>query len=349
MILKRAGSLCEAKSYLNDFSFDLAVIDSTLSKGKDLSTLKELLPYLYNIPFIVSGKAQNEDFGLACLRLGAQDYFDKDKWGAEELIYKIQECFIRYRQIRSIPDLDESLLKKFELETTLETERLEHQKKLTEAIIIAQEHERRSIGIELHDNINQILASARLYLGSLKSVEKKDKMINDIDSLLNRAIHEIRYLSHSLIPPSLEESGLLESIDHIIVLTRKTGGISISRSYQGINEASLSDKLKLTIYRITQEHFNNILKHADASRIRLMLTQKDQYLRMHISDDGKGFDPCKKMKGVGFTNMKTRASFFNGEVKIQSSPGKGCVLTVQLEIKPSEELRADPQQQFMAQ
>src|SRR5690606_23189122 len=162
--------------------------------------------------------------------------------------------------------LEQNVTEKLELEATLEAERLARQQVVTDAVISAQEHERREIGIELHDNINQILASARLYLGLVKSVANENSnFLNETDKLINSAINEIRNLSHALIPPSLNESALLEALDHIIASTRKTSGLDISRSYHQLDESLMSDKLKLTIYRIVQEQFNNILKYAKAN------------------------------------------------------------------------------------
>jgi PAS domain S-box-containing protein len=234
--------------------------------------------------------------------------------------------------------LEQNVTEKLELEATLEAERLARQQVVTDAVISAQEHERREIGIELHDNINQILASARLYLGLVKSVVKENgNFIEETDKLINSAIHEIRNLSHALIPPSLNESALLEALDHIIASTRKTSGLDISRSYHQLDESLMSDKLKLTIYRIVQEQFNNILKYANANSVTVHLQKVDDRIQLRIADDGVGFDVNQQRKGVGLMNMKTRASLFNGELHILSAPGKGCELTVEMDCEGPEE------------
>lgn len=82
------------------------------------------------------------------------------------------------------------------------------------------------------------------------------------------------------------------------------------------------------IYRIIQEQFNNILKHADAQKIIIRLVQDKKKTVLSIKDDGVGFDTGKKAKGVGLMNIKTRASLFNGEMMVISSPGNGCELKV---------------------
>ena len=102
----------------------------------------------------------------------------------------------------------------------------------------------------------------------------------------------------------------------------------ISTEISEIDETSMSDKMRLAIYRIVQEQFNNILKHAKASLIKLKLTQTDGKLLLSIKDDGVGFDTEKVSGGVGLINIKTRASLFNGIVSIKSKKGNGCELSV---------------------
>ncbi|HMI77749.1 MAG TPA: ATP-binding protein, partial [Ferruginibacter sp.] len=121
---------------------------------------------------------------------------------------------------------------------------------------------------------------------------------------------------------------LLGAINHIIETTQQTSGMLISLQAFGFDESSLPDKLKLSIYRIVQEQFNNILKHAAAQKVIVRLVQDSEKTILTIKDDGVGFDTSKKPNGVGLMNIKTRASLFNGDVTIISSPGKGCELKV---------------------
>lgn len=230
--------------------------------------------------------------------------------------------------------LEQNVTEKLELEATLEAERLARHQMVTDAVLSAQEHERREIGIELHDNINQVLASARLYLGLVQlSVPEQASFIEETDKLIARAINEIRNLSHSLIPPSLNESALLEALDDIIAITRRTKGISITRSYHDIDESQMSDKLKLTIYRIVQEQFNNIIKYAQAKSVNILLRRDEGRIILSIKDDGVGFNPQEKTGGVGLMNMKTRASLFKGDIQVISAPGQGCEVLAMMDAE----------------
>ncbi len=215
------------------------------------------------------------------------------------------------------------------LEHELENERQLKQQEITQAVITAQENERQQLGSELHDNINQILAGSRLYLGlAQKEIKDENPYLKETDTLITSAINEIRNLSHSLIAPAMHESELLSAIYNIIDLTQETSGINISLQAYGFDEASIEDKLKLSIFRIIQEQFNNILKHAGARHVVVQLIQEGTKTLLSIKDDGVGFDTTKKPTGVGLLNIKTRASLFNGELTIIASPGKGCELRV---------------------
>ena len=150
------------------------------------------------------------------------------------------------------------------LEEKLDDERIKNQKEITEAVISAQEKERDQIGCELHDNVCQILASSKLYLGMVKKHSNEPEVyIEETDLLISAAIQELRALSHALIPPSMEQSQLKLAIEKVVDITESSTNIQISTEISKIDETSMSDKMRLAIYRIVQEQFNNILKHAD--------------------------------------------------------------------------------------
>ncbi len=222
-----------------------------------------------------------------------------------------------------------NVTEKILLERQLDDERIKNQKELTDAVISAQEKERDQIGCELHDNVCQILASSKLYLGMVKKhTNEPEEFIAETDLLISSAIQELRALSHALIPPPMEQSQLKLAIEKVVEIAESTTNIEISADITEIDDSSMSDKMRLAIYRIVQEQFNNILKHAKASKIVLKLTQTGGKLLLSIKDNGVGFDTEKVSGGVGLINIKTRASLFNGIVSILSKKGNGCELSV---------------------
>jgi signal transduction histidine kinase len=115
-----------------------------------------------------------------------------------------------------------------------------------------------------------------------------------------------------------------------IVMVKK---IRILLNMEGFSEKKINDDVKITLYRIIQEQLTNILKHADAGSVHIELSKEGNQIALEITDNGKGFDTTLHRKGVGITNITSRASLFDGEVKITSAPGKGSHLKVTLQTK----------------
>jgi len=219
------------------------------------------------------------------------------------------------------------------LEKKVLEEKITKQEEITEAVISGQEKERSFLGAELHDNINQILAASKLYMETAIADEglRKDLMI-DSKSYLVSAIEEIRRLSKSLLPPSLGETTLLDTIGELIENIQQVKKLNFIKQWEGIDESLLDKKMSLAIFRIVQEQLNNILKHANAKTVVISLKQDARTLQLRIKDDGVGFDTSQKRKGIGLKNIFSRAELLKGNVIINSSPNKGCELIVNFNI-----------------
>jgi signal transduction histidine kinase len=131
---------------------------------------------------------------------------------------------------------------------------------------------------------------------------------------------------HKEVGLKLSIEDLLENIRRLADHTR------ISFDFFLPGEELLDDKLKMAIFRITQEQLNNVLKHAEATHIQISIRENETVLSLRISDNGKGFDTRKKRKGIGINNIINRAEFFSGHVIIDSSPGKGCLMSVDFRL-----------------
>jgi signal transduction histidine kinase len=240
---------------------------------------------------------------------------------------------INYNGVDAVLTIGTDVTDNVLLEQKLADERRRKTREIAEAVIVAQEKERREIGLELHDNVNQILAGSLMYLGLLKKELKVESdLYKDIEKLITEAIQEIRTLSHNLIPPSLNELELGDALEHIISIAKKTTVFEIKKDLYDFKESAISNDLKLTIYRIIQEQFNNIFKHARAKHILIRLYQEGDQVILCIKDDGRGFETATTTHGVGLINIQTRASLFNGEMKIISSPGNGTEIIVTFQI-----------------
>ncbi|MDP4263530.1 MAG: PAS domain S-box protein [Bacteroidota bacterium] len=211
---------------------------------------------------------------------------------------------------------------------------IQKQKMLLRATIDGQEKERSEIGRELHDNISQHLTTTRLYLEVAKEKASGEllKMINQAHKGLMDMVNEIRQLSQSLVPPSLNDIGLVASVKDLCNPLKNTHAFDIDFQYSDFNDALLSDNMKLMLFRIIQEQVNNIIRHAQASSIKIDLQTGEGKVMLSITDNGKGFDPKSIKKGLGFNNMNNRAGLFGGTIRIDSAPGKGCTVQVTIPL-----------------
>ncbi|MBI5370807.1 MAG: PAS domain S-box protein [Sphingobacteriales bacterium] len=207
---------------------------------------------------------------------------------------------------------------------------IQKQKQVTQATIDAQEKERREIGKELHDNINQHLNTTRLYLEVAK--EKAGAEVLEMISLAHKnlagIINEIRHLSQSLVPPTLGDLGLAESIQDLCDALRRSHKFSIEFNCRHFEEEDIPGNLRLSLFRIIQEEISNIIRHSAATHIMIRLQSDAEHIFLTIMDNGKGFDPRTAREGLGLSNIRTRTALFNGKMELKTAPGEGCELTV---------------------
>jgi two-component system sensor histidine kinase UhpB len=233
------------------------------------------------------------------------------------------------RMIGVLQDISEQVL----LQQKFDEERSAQQKAILQATVEGQEKERSEIGKELHDNINQILASVKLMItASMTKRGEKDAFLADSLMLMDECIQEIRKLSNSLVPLREQEIELKGAIEAVIGRIKTTSDLKFSLSFPDNFASKLDDKQQLTIYRIIQEQINNILKHSNAKNVTISLSEMDNSAILVITDDGLGFDKNERANGIGLKNMKSRAELLNGTFCIDSEPGSGCRLKVRIPL-----------------
>ncbi|MBE7173704.1 MAG: PAS domain S-box protein [Williamsia sp.] len=216
------------------------------------------------------------------------------------------------------------------LERQIEDLRLISQKNIAKAAIEAQEKQKEEIAIELHDNINQVLATTKMSLCCIKPSDQNQRsLLEHSKTSILYCIDEIRRLTKSFTPPSLGKSSLEAAVHSLIQSIPFIRGEQVDVAITNLQEEKLDEGFKVTVYRIIQEQLTNILKHAEASTIVIRLSQSQYCLSVLIEDDGKGFDVNAKRYGIGLNNIKNRADLYNGLLNIQSSPRRGCTLTVE--------------------
>lgn len=220
------------------------------------------------------------------------------------------------------------------LEDQLLQKELDKQRMIGKATVETQERERSEIGKELHDNVNQVLTTTKLYLELAQSrPEMRDDILQKSQQNIGYVINEIRQLSHSLMNPSLGDLGLIDSIHDLVENVQATRKIKVAFEHHGCCNASLSENLDLTIYRIIQEALHNAVRHAQATTVTISLQQNEADLRLLIQDDGIGFNPETTKKGAGLKNIQNRVYLANGSLEIRSEPGAGCRLVISFNLQ----------------
>lgn len=214
-------------------------------------------------------------------------------------------------------------------EKSIEEIKLDHEKTLLSTQLEIQEQTFEHISREIHDNISLSLTLAKL---QLHTIDWKDQegSITKVDSsigLLTNSIAGLRDLSKGLNADVIIQHGLLRALEDEIERIREAGLFELDFILNG-NPVYFDHQKEVIIFRMVQEAFNNIIKHAGASKTALQMDFLVHRLLITITDNGKGFDITQKGKKrqAGLKNMESRARIVNGELTISSSPGKGTCL-----------------------
>lgn len=216
--------------------------------------------------------------------------------------------------------------------THIEQQMLLHQL-TTEVTIQVQEKERQELGKELHDNITQLLATAKLLMNTIKKrPEMTVELLDKSTGLIDKSIDELRLLSKSLVAPELQHQSLKASVLSLIEDLQLGAPFRIHLHQDGLRETALSQQKKLMLYRIVQEGLNNTIKHAKAKNVTIAFHQKNRGLELLIKDDGVGFDASKSASGIGLKNISNRLQIEGGTFQFDTAPGKGCQLKVSIPV-----------------
>jgi PAS domain S-box-containing protein len=225
------------------------------------------------------------------------------------------------------------------------TERKQMERVLREyaqRITQVQEEERKRIAFELHDDTAQYLSILKMQLNSLLNSEEitspeVKKKLHFLEKDAERAFNDVRRYSHELRPGVLEHLGLLAALEQIAEDVNKLGQIRVEVTIEG-EEFALSEEIKLGFFRIAQEAISNARKHSKASRADIHLDFRDKQVRMAVHDDGVGFDMQEvshrtSLKGnLGLTSMNERAKLIGASLKIESQPGQGTTVTLEVSL-----------------
>lgn len=193
------------------------------------------------------------------------------------------------------------------------------------------EKERSRIASDLHDDLGSSLSAIRLQLGHLKSNDlQNSEIVKHSQAYIDEAIKKLRHISFSMMPSVLQRNGLPDAVKELAETIEYASNITITCEC----DADPVDKEKrIHIYRIVQEIISNIVKHSQAIFVKISIKKERGLIRLHITDNGIGFDKdlvMKRAAGQGLQNIMSRVELLSAKIYLSSEPGKGVEYLIEI-------------------
>jgi signal transduction histidine kinase len=202
-------------------------------------------------------------------------------------------------------------------------------------VVQAQELERKRLARELHDETGQALTSILLGLKPLEVSASSDETrdaVADLRELVVSTLQDVRRLAVELRPSALDDFGLATAVERLAATFREHTGLRVDFEAR-LSEERLPSEVETTLYRIVQEALANIVKHADASRVSILLTQTNRSVAAVVEDDGRGFDDAASREDVlGLVGMRERVGLVGGRLRIESAGGAGTTIAAEVPV-----------------
>ena len=215
-------------------------------------------------------------------------------------------------------------------------------RRLSSSLIVTQDEERRRIARELHDGLGQELAAIKMIMDGIlqqrQPPELKDRAAAEINALIDRAIQQVRSMSHLLHPPLLDEIGLYSALQWYLEGLSKRSGIETSMDIQPADFPRLQPELETAIFRIIQEALTNVFRHSGAAKAWVTVEKKEMQVSVCVLDDGKGIsEPISQFQsgsiGVGIAGMRQRVKELGGDIRMRNAgPGTAVEIVIPIPV-----------------
>jgi signal transduction histidine kinase len=203
-------------------------------------------------------------------------------------------------------------------------------------VVTAQELERRRLARELHDETGQALTSILLGLRGLEDVRDEETLkaaVGEVRELVRSTLQDVRRLAVELRPKALDDFGLVAALERLTDNFAEQTGMTIEFVSNLPGEGRFPPEVETALYRLVQESLTNIVKHARATSVSILLTRKPGSVSVVVEDDGVGFDPGRQDgDGIGLIGMRERVGLFGGRVVIESRPGAGTTVVADVPL-----------------
>jgi two-component system, NarL family, sensor kinase len=206
-----------------------------------------------------------------------------------------------------------------------------YDREIIQAQLEVQEQTLKNVASDIHDNVGQILALTKLTLTSIDEKSNIPQKINDCAALVDMSLTELRQLVRILHADNILTAGLYRAIENEVNWIRKAGKFNIELAATREPQYLLKQDAELVAFRLIQELLGNIIKHSDASDVKVIYDEGEVDVTIKVSDNGKGFDlPLARQQktGLGISNLYARASLINGSFEMITQPSKGTQATL---------------------
>jgi signal transduction histidine kinase len=209
-------------------------------------------------------------------------------------------------------------------------------RELSQQLVATQEEERRHLSRELHDHVGQVLTALRMELGSIDRLRAPDDRplggaVAEARQLVDNMVRTVRDLALGLRPSMLDDFGLQPALEWHVRDFNRRYGLQVDLTVVGQLD-DLPDQHRTCVYRVVQEALTNCVKHASAKSIRVTVRRIGDSLALAVTDDGIGLQQDEKRSGLGLRGIEERVRDLGGTFRIDSSPGAGTSLHVELPL-----------------
>ncbi len=219
----------------------------------------------------------------------------------------------------------------------------EQLRSLSHRLVELQEDERKSLSRELHDRAGQSMTALQLRLGRLRresdGLPEVQAAVDELHTMADGTMEELHQLAVNLRPSSLDRYGLVPALKQYLEAFRKQNPVQVDFLATDLDQARLPDDVETALYRIVQESLTNVARHAQARRVSLILGRKDGLVKLILEDDGCGFevDEALRRGRLGLLGMRERAEMLGGTLTIESSPGCGSTVYVEVPVQAPDQ------------
>ncbi|MDF2187824.1 sensor histidine kinase [Paraflavitalea sp. CAU 1676] len=236
---------------------------------------------------------------------------------------------LTYRNYRNKQKLQQQRINELETEKQLTA---------TEAVLKGEEQERTRLAKDLHDGLGGMLSGIKHSFSNMKgnlvmTPDNQQAFERSMD-MLDSSIREMRRVAHNMMPEVLVKYGLDTALKDYCIEINKSGALPVNYQSIGMEGSSIDQTKSITLYRIAQELLNNAIKHAGATQVIVQVTRSNGLLSLTVEDDGKGFNESvlQHTGGIGWHNIRNRVEFLKGRLDVNSAPGKGSSVLVEVEV-----------------